>query len=1122
VDNKVLTIKFKSNVTDKEIASFETTHRLKMLRRAATGFIDYEIAPVQDIVVLHDELKGVEVIEAIQLNYLGNWYFQPNDPLVSLQWYLDKIQAFAAWDNSRGSQEIVVAVLDTGIDWSHPDFAGAIYSNSAEIPGNGLDDDDNGFVDDIHGWNFENNNSNINDLSGTQSFHGHGTRVSGIIGAQLNNSIGIAGIGGGIRIMPVKVGSEGPLSSIVDDAILYAAQNGAKIINMSFGWQSVVEDNPANAAIDAAITMAKEQYGCLLIAASGHSSSSNVHYPARHDLVLSVGGSTKDDLRPTQSDYGNKLKIAAPYEQIISTNVGGGYSQLFSYQAQGTSLSCAIVSGVAALILSKYPCLTPDQVTACLLQTADKVGGYDYNRNGRAGHSWEMGYGRVNAEAAIKYVENGLFANSSDYSTVTYFTNATISGISQPSGHIVINPGVTLTITGELRMMTNATIVVKRGARLIVDGGKITRRLCFSRWAGIFVEGNSSVLQPVNPASSLSPNGPGVVWLKNNALIEYAHNAITTTRRHEAWNAAYWGGLVVAENATFYNNRRSVEFMKYDHSNNSRFVNCNFIDETGEAFAGVTIWDTDNILFDGCKFSTRNSGVLAWDAGAIVRNGCQFFNMRVGVESYATSPVSSGSFLRVGDSDGLQNVFVNNIAHIESYSSVRPKGIEIVNNRLLSGGLPPIGVFIDGSSRYTIVGNSLEDVDIGIQLINTYGHDNHVECNDFSLGTFGVVIAGDNSGLNVRENNFSTSFGDIILWDEGNASTGIFPFQGTIGDPAHNCFSSDFEHIWTVGPTIPFVYYVPIGQENTCKMPSQQSILGTNNYQVEFIDVLIPHDCPIIPLAPPPHEGPYTYSHYLSAKNGLAYLEGIIGAGSSNLQTRAAWAEQYRLKHKIIDWFLSDAIASGQLGNALQVLNSENTREAQRLIYGLYVQQKQYAAAVVALNAIPQSDKYDEEFYAVQQINLARLQHEGEFTLSALQRETLKNIAYSKSPERGHARGLLSLLEGYYFEPDTFAIPAYPAAMIAMPNTAPARDLPDAPLLFPNPAQDRLSVQIPSTWKGSGRIIVTDMPGRTIMERPWGEGQNVELDVHALRSGIYLLVCEQNGQALFHGKIVKQ
>ncbi|HRF42597.1 MAG TPA: S8 family serine peptidase, partial [Saprospiraceae bacterium] len=239
-----MTIKFKSNVTDKEIASFETTHRLKMLRRAATGFIDYEIAPVQDIVVLHDELKGVEVIEAIQLNYLGNWYFQPNDPLVSLQWYLDKIQAFAAWDNSRGSQEIVVAVLDTGIDWSHPDFAGAIYSNSAEIPGNGLDDDDNGFVDDIHGWNFENNNSNINDLSGTQSFHGHGTRVSGIIGAQLNNSIGIAGIGGGIRIMPVKVGSEGPLSSIVDDAILYAAQNGAKIINMSFGWQSVVEDNP--------------------------------------------------------------------------------------------------------------------------------------------------------------------------------------------------------------------------------------------------------------------------------------------------------------------------------------------------------------------------------------------------------------------------------------------------------------------------------------------------------------------------------------------------------------------------------------------------------------------------------------------------------------------------------------------------------------------------------------------------------------------------------------------------------------------------------------------------------------------------------------------------------------
>lgn len=130
MDNKVLPLKFKSGASEQDIVSFEATHRLKKLRQAITGFIDYEIPPLHDITSVHDRLQKSALVETLQYNYMGHLLSTPNDPLFPDQWHLNKIKADAAWDITTGSSSIVVATLDTGIEWEHPDLDGVIIPQS--------------------------------------------------------------------------------------------------------------------------------------------------------------------------------------------------------------------------------------------------------------------------------------------------------------------------------------------------------------------------------------------------------------------------------------------------------------------------------------------------------------------------------------------------------------------------------------------------------------------------------------------------------------------------------------------------------------------------------------------------------------------------------------------------------------------------------------------------------------------------------------------------------------------------------------------------------------------------------------------------------------------------------
>lgn len=208
-------------------------------------------------------------------------------------------------------------------------------------------------------------------------------------------------------------------------------------------------------------------------------------------------------------------------------------------------------------------------------------------------------------------------------------------------GDLIIKTGAELTVANILGLGVDRRIIVERGARLIVDGGTVTRG-CENplNWGSIFVAGNSSKNQPANSFAPLAADDPGVVVLRD-ATIEFGRHAISTRNPNCIDCLAYFGGLVDAENSIFSNCHRAAEFTKYDKTNKSRFINCTFTDNiSGEGInlGAVSIWDTDGIVFDNCTFGYMdNYGVLTYDAGCTIKNGNHFTGNNRAVQAFATS-----------------------------------------------------------------------------------------------------------------------------------------------------------------------------------------------------------------------------------------------------------------------------------------------------------------------------------------------------------------------------------------------------------------------------------------------------------------------------------------------------
>ncbi|MEA3449397.1 MAG: S8 family serine peptidase [Patescibacteria group bacterium] len=346
----------------------------------------------------------------------------PSDTYFSNQWYLKKIQAPSAWDINYSSQEIVIAVIDSGVQIDHPDLKDNIWRNNGEILGNNIDDDQNGYIDDVNGWDFVNNlpdsESKFNEY--TENGILHGTIVAGVIAAAGNNGVGITGLTWNAQLMSLKAlndKGEGDTRDIIR-AIDYATNNGADIINLSFvgyGYSQSLND---------AIRRAYNS-GIIIVAAAGNeqgdSSGLNTDeiplYPACHDgnfgenMVIGVSATDALDQKTDFSGYGGEcIDISAPGVSFFSTTVyapersteNNIYNKYYDGYWSGTSMATPIISGSIALIAATNPSLSREEIISFLLDSSDNINRLNPN------YINQLGAGRVNLYKALTDAKQAL------------------------------------------------------------------------------------------------------------------------------------------------------------------------------------------------------------------------------------------------------------------------------------------------------------------------------------------------------------------------------------------------------------------------------------------------------------------------------------------------------------------------------------------------------------------------------------------------------------------------------------------------------------------------------------------------------------------------------------------
>lgn len=341
----------------------------------------------RDVMATCEEFKKDPSVAWAQPNYQYHPCLQPNDPDFPDQYAHQLIEMAQAWEISTGSRDMVIAILGTGVEISHPDLKDNIWANAEEIPDNQKDDDGNGYIDDIHGWNFEGADSDVTPDPFSSEFFNHETQVAGVIGAVGHNAVGVTGVNWQCSMMVLRL-SENFTSAEIAGALKYAADNGAKVINMSFGGSDVGPDD--DLAVKEAVEYAAD-HGVLLVASAGNSDTGTPHYPAAYSHVMAVSSTDGEDMKTGHSTYGPWVDIAAPGTDIMTTDVNGEY-----VATAGTSFSAPYVAAVGALVWSHRPELTAVEVRAILENTADPV---FYDRvDPNDGY---LGVGRVNAYRAV-------------------------------------------------------------------------------------------------------------------------------------------------------------------------------------------------------------------------------------------------------------------------------------------------------------------------------------------------------------------------------------------------------------------------------------------------------------------------------------------------------------------------------------------------------------------------------------------------------------------------------------------------------------------------------------------------------------------------------------------------
>jgi serine protease len=350
---------------------------------------EIKISTDQNIFEIVNSLKDLNVIEYAHPYYIPDLLYVPNDPLnVNDQWYIDIIKAYDAFDIHRGDTNFVVGITDTGIDIDHPDFIYNIAYNWDD-PIDGIDNDNDGFIDNFRGWDLaENDNNPQADVAN------HGILVSGLCAPETDNGVGLTGSAFKCRFLPIKISDDDNILTMAYEGLVYAADHGCKVINCSWGSTAYMEMGQD------IVNYATINLGALVIGACGNNHNEVLFYPASYDYVFSVAGTTELDQKwspdntgtTSGSTYNYRVDISAPGAMVYTAG-DGGYTMAWG----GTSFSAPIVAGAAALVWSYYPELNPLQVKEVLKISADNIDTLPDNIQ----YAGKLGSGRLNMFKAL-------------------------------------------------------------------------------------------------------------------------------------------------------------------------------------------------------------------------------------------------------------------------------------------------------------------------------------------------------------------------------------------------------------------------------------------------------------------------------------------------------------------------------------------------------------------------------------------------------------------------------------------------------------------------------------------------------------------------------------------------
>lgn len=674
---------------------------------------------------------------------------------------------------------------------------------------------------------------------------------------------------------------------------------------------------------------------------------------------------------------------------------------------------------------------------------------------------------------------------------------------------VIVMPTASLTITCEARFSSEAYLEVRRGAKLTVDGALLTNLCPDGFWPGIQVWGNPGKLQP-DPANGINGiNDAGIVQVINGATIQHARTAISTGAWAQGGSVAWshFGGVVYCENSSFIDNRRGVEFMKYNYPNKSKFINCTF-SESGNYVAnsvGVTIWECNDITFNRNIFRFLDiAGIFGVDFGAKIVDHNQFWNLPTGIESYNTLFYKGN--LEIGQKNNNPNYFKNNKVHIYCASGNGLDRVNIINNDLFDATLN--GIILEGSSYYNIENNRFRNIPLAVVSDASGADYNLIHCNQFDKHENGILFRDMNDQTQFLDNCFPSSIAIGVVIESGAT---IRSEQGDHSRVANNCLQSLVD-IHAPSPFTTFAYFCrqqPTAiycdaQDVNCETPTNNlSDGGFNNYYVHKTNAKSSTACS---SNVEDHFNPNLSIQESRIK--LKFAKDLLAIDPDNTDLQKEVELAAAELNSILKFTIHNLVTINAYEEALQFLIPGQSIFELKLAVGLHLMLQNLNKAEELLVAIPDTSECLNTFKYSQLLNVKRKREQWNSNLNELERQVLINLANTKSPDRSYAKALLALQTG------ESQVSHYLATSIPTNARKDIKTVQEFNYLelFPNPVSGMLQINYNSKISGEANFEIVSILGIKITAGSLDKSGKLQLNLNQYPDGVYIFcLLDPNG-----------